>query len=149
MDQIEDPHNLGAIVRSAECAGADGIIIPEHKSAPVTPAALKASAGAFEWIPFAVVTNLSRSLEQVKEAGFWTYAAVADAKAGLYETEFAAKTALVIGSEGKGIRPLVQKNCDFEVSVPQSGRIESLNASVSAAVMIYEWVRQGGKTAKA
>ena len=142
LDQIEDPQNLGAIIRSAECSGADCVVIPEHRSAGVTPSVLKASAGALEWVPLVVATNLTRVLEQVKEAGFWSYAATASARESIWQTRFSEKSALVIGSEGKGIRPLVLKNCDFQVAIPLYGKIESLNASVSSAVLLYEFRRQ-------
>jgi len=142
LDQIEDPQNLGAIIRSAECAGADGVVIPEHRGAAITPAVVKASAGALEWIPLAIVTNLTRALEKVKEFEFWTYAAVMGAKENLWQTQFSKKAGIVVGSEGKGIRPLVARTCDFQVSIPLHGKIESLNASVSAAVLLYEYRRQ-------
>jgi 23S rRNA (guanosine2251-2'-O)-methyltransferase len=142
LDQIEDPQNLGAIIRSAECAKADAVVIPEHRSAGITPAMHKASAGAIEWVPLAIVTNLSRALEQAKGGGFWSYAAVASAPKSIWQEQFAKKSALVVGSEGKGIRPLVQKTCDFSVGIPLFGKVGSLNASVSAAVMLYEYRRQ-------
>jgi 23S rRNA (guanosine2251-2'-O)-methyltransferase len=146
LDQIEDPQNLGAIIRSAECAKADAVIIPEHRSAGITPAMHKASAGALEWVPLAIVTNLARSLEQVKQAGFWSYAAVASAEKNIWQTEFEKKSALVVGSEGKGIRPLVQKTCDFTVSIPLFGKVGSLNASVSAAIILFECRRQSSSS---
>jgi len=142
LDQIEDPQNLGAIIRSAECSGADGVIIPERRSAKITPAMIKAGAGALEWIPLAVVTNLARAVEKVKEAGYWVYAARAEAEKTLWQIEFSPKAGLIIGSEGKGIRPLVAKSADFEISIPLAGKIESLNASASAAIIIYEYRRQ-------
>jgi len=142
LDQVEDPQNLGAIIRSAECAGADGVVIPEHRSAAITAAVHKASAGAIEWMPVSIVTNLARSLEKLKEAGFWTYAAVASAAQNIWQTKFSPKAGIVIGSEGKGIRQLLQKTCDFQVSIPLFGQISSLNASVSAAVILYEFRRQ-------
>jgi len=144
LDQIEDPQNLGAIIRSAECAKADAVVIPEHRSAGITPAVHKASAGALEWAPLAIVTNLARALEQAKNAGFWSYAAATSAQKTIWQTEFEKKSALVIGSEGKGIRPLVQKTCDFAVSIPLFGKVSSLNASVSAAIILFEFRRQLG-----
>ena len=144
LDQIEDPQNLGAIIRSAECANADAVVIPEHRSAGITPAMHKASAGALEWMPLAIVTNLARSLEQVKQGGFWSYAAVTSGEKSIWQTQFEKKSALVIGSEGKGIRPLVQKTCDFPVSIPLFGKVMSLNASVSAALLLFEFRRQIG-----
>ena len=145
LDQIEDPQNLGAIIRSAECAKADAVVIPEHRSAGITPAMHKASAGALEWMPLAIVTNLSRALEQSKQAGFWSYAAAASGEKSFWNAEFSKKCALVIGSEGKGIRPLVQKTCDFQVSIPLYGKVSSLNASVSAALLLFEFRRQMGQ----
>jgi len=142
LDQIEDPQNLGAIIRSAECAGACGVVIPEHRSAGITPAVLKASAGALEWMPLSVVTNLAQSLGKAKDAGFWSYAASASGKESIWQTKFSEKSAMVVGSEGKGLRPLVQKSCDFEVSIPLCGKISSLNGSVAAAILIYEFRRQ-------
>jgi len=146
LDQVADPQNLGAVLRSAECAGACAVVVPERRSAGITPAVLKASAGALEWMPLSVVTNLVRGLEQAKEAGFWTYAATASAKAGIWQTKFSEKSVMVLGSEGKGIRPLVQKSCDFEVSIPMAGKISSLNISAAAAVMFYEFRRQFPET---
>lgn len=148
LDQIEDPQNLGAIIRSAECAKADAVIIPEHRSAGITPAVHKASAGALEWAPLAVVTNLARALEQAKQAGFWSYAAAASGEKNFWQAEFSKKCALVIGSEAKGIRPLVQKTCDFQVSIPLYGKISSLNASVSAAMILFEFRRQTANPGK-
>ncbi len=142
LDQLEDPQNLGAIIRSAECAGADGVVIPEHKSARISPAVMKASAGALEWIPVAVVTNLARALDLAKKAGYWIYAARMDAKSTIWKTEFSPQSALIIGSEGKGIRPLVEKSADFELGIPMFGNLSSLNASASAAIVIYEYRRQ-------
>jgi len=148
LDGIEDPQNLGAILRSSEGAGAEGVVIPEHKSARISPAVMKASAGALEWVPVAVVTNLVRAVDLARKAGFWIYAAVMEAKGSLWKTEFAPKTALLIGSEGKGLRPLVEKSADFEFCIPRFGKIGSLNASVAAALAIYEYRRQRAAAAK-
>jgi len=142
LDQITDPHNLGAIIRTAECASADAVIIPEHRNARITPAVMKASSGALEWLPLCIVTNLARALEKIKQEGYWIYAAEAEARTSLWDVEFSAKSALVIGSEGKGIRPLVLKSADFQIRIPLSGKIQSLNASASAAIIIYEYQRQ-------
>ncbi len=144
LDQIEDPQNLGAIFRSAEGAGALGVVMPKRHSAPITPAVHKASAGAIEWIDFAQVSNLSRALEQAKRAGYWIYGAFPQAKELLWEIEFSPKVGIVIGSEGKGIRPLVARQCDFQVRIPLFGKISSLNASVSCALLVYEFRRQKG-----
>lgn len=136
-DGIEDPHNLGAIIRTAECAGAHGIIIPKNNCTGVTSTVEKVAVGALEYMKVARVTNLSRTLEDLKKAGIWTYCADMDGKA-YYSTDFSGPVALVIGSEGKGVRPLIKKNCDFVVSLPLLGKISSLNASVAAGILMYE-----------
>jgi len=142
LDQIEDPQNLGAIIRNAECAGADALIIPEHKSAKITPTVHKASAGALEWIAFAVIPNLVRAIEIAKSNGFWVYGTSPNAQTTLWETKFSAKSAIIIGSEAKGIRPLVQKSSDFQISIPIYGNIQSLNASSSSAIILYHYRSQ-------
>jgi len=142
LDQIEDPQNLGAIIRNAECAGADALIIPEHKSAKITPAVHKASAGALEWLVFAIVPNLVRAIEQAKANGFWAYGASPNAQTTLWETKFSPKTAIIIGSEAKGIRPLVQKTCDFQIRIPLYGNIQSLNAGSASAIVLYHYRNQ-------
>lgn len=141
-DGIEDPRNLGAIIRCAECAGAHGVVIPRHHSAGITAAADKASAGAAEHMPIARVTNLSAALQELKDAGLWVYGAEADGNAPLWKTDMKGPVCLVIGSEGRGISRLVRERCDFIVSIPLFGRVNSLNASVAAAVLMYEIVRQ-------
>ena len=141
-DEIADPHNLGAILRTAECAGVHGVIIPKRRSAGITAVVDKASAGAAEHIRVARVPNISAAIRELKERGLWVYGAEADASAGLWDTSMTGSVCLVIGSEGFGLSRLVRENCDVMVRIPLRGRITSLNASASAAVMIYEVLRQ-------
>jgi len=141
-DEISDPHNLGAIIRSAECAGAHGVIIPKRRSAGVTAVVSKTSAGASAHIAIARVANIAQALRELKEAGVWTYAAEAEGGTTLWDTDLTGACAIVIGSEGEGLGRLVQDTCDFTVSIPMRGRIASLNASVSAALILYEALRQ-------
>ena len=136
LDGITDPHNLGAIIRSAECAGAHGVIIPERRAVGLTPAAVKASAGAVEHIPVAKETNLVRTLERLKKEGIWIFGAAMDGE-DYRKTDFSGPAALVIGSEGDGISRLVREHCDRIVSLPVKGKIESLNASVAAGILLY------------
>lgn len=138
LDGIEDPGNLGAIIRSAECFGVDGIVIPKNNACPVNMTVLKTSAGAATHIPIARVTNVSDCLEKLKNAGYWVYGTDAKARQSLDKTNFVKKTAIVIGSEGKGMRQLVTKHCDVLVSIPMFGHINSLNASVSTGIVLYE-----------
>jgi 23S rRNA (guanosine2251-2'-O)-methyltransferase len=138
LDQITDPQNLGAICRSAECAGATGVVIPERRSAEVTPAACKASAGAVEHLPIARVRNLADFLEQAKQAQAWVYGAAAEAATPYTQPDYAGRTVLVLGSEGSGLRPRVAGACDQLISLPLRGRIDSLNVSAAAAVLLYE-----------
>ncbi len=144
LDGINDPHNLGAIARSAECAGAGGIILPDRNSAPLTPTAMKASAGALEHIPVAMAGNLSQALELCKDNGFWVIGTDSDGDKFYNEESYDRPIVLVIGSEGKGLRPGIKKNCDAIVKIPLKGRISSLNASVAAGVMLFEILRQKG-----
>jgi len=142
LDGIEDPHNLGSIIRSAECAGAHGIVIPKRRSATVTAAACKASAGAVEYVKVARVANLVSAMEKLKEAGLWI--AGADMQgAPMHSADLKGPLGLVIGSEGEGLGRLVKEKCDFTVSIPMHGQIGSLNAGVAAAVLMYEKKRQG------
>ena len=144
LDEITDPHNLGSIIRTAECCGAHGVIIPKRRAAGLTPVAIKASAGAVEFMPIAKVTNISDTLETLKKHGLWV--AGADMDGELYNSkDLTGPMALVIGSEGKGLGRLVKEKCDFLVSIPQKGSISSLNASVAAGVLMYEMVRQRDK----
>jgi 23S rRNA (guanosine2251-2'-O)-methyltransferase len=142
LDEITDPHNLGAIARSAECAGADGLIVPRHRSATVTGAVCKASAGAVEHLPIAVVPNLADWLERAKRPGLWSYATAADAPLTYTAADLVDGAIIVIGSEGKGVRPRVRACCDASISIPIGGTIGSLNASVAAAVVLFEARRQ-------
>jgi 23S rRNA (guanosine2251-2'-O)-methyltransferase len=142
LDQVTDPRNLGAVIRAAAGAGATGVVVPAHGSATVTPAVCRSSAGAVEHLPIAVVPNLARWLGEAKSPSLWTYAAVADGEATLWQTDFTGGVALVFGAEGKGVRPLVRKTCDATVSIPLHNGLESLNVSVAAAVMMYEAARQ-------
>ncbi|MBW4619081.1 MAG: 23S rRNA (guanosine(2251)-2'-O)-methyltransferase RlmB [Cyanosarcina radialis HA8281-LM2] len=139
---ITDPHNLGAIIRSAEALGAQGLVIPQRRSAGITSTAMKVAAGALETFPVARVVNLSRALEQLKAAGFWIYGTISDSGKALHSIEFAGSTVLVVGAEGEGLSLLTQKSCDVLVSIPLSGKTPSLNASVAAAVCLYEIYRQ-------
>jgi 23S rRNA (guanosine2251-2'-O)-methyltransferase len=145
LDQVSDPHNLGAVCRSAEGAGATGVVLPSHGSARVTPAVCRASAGAVEHLPVAVVTNLARYLGEVKGPTLWAYGAAADADATMWDTDLSAGVALVLGAEGRGLRPLVRRTCDAAVAIPLAGRVESLNVSVAAAVLLFEARRQRGR----
>ncbi len=142
-DEIEDPHNLGAIIRTAEAAGADGIIIPKRRSAMLTPTVHKTSAGAASWLPVARVPNLAAAIDKLKKAGVWVYGT--DMHGSMYtETSFDGAVALVIGSEGFGMSRLIKEKCDFLVKLPMLGKITSLNASVAAGIFMYEVVRQRG-----
>ncbi len=141
-DRISDPHNLGAIIRTANAAGADGVIISKHDSASVTPTSAKASAGAVEYTPVARVTNLSQTIEKLKENGIWVIGADMNGENTIYTQDFSGNIAIVIGSEGEGIAPLIKKKCDFLVKIPMLGEVTSLNASVAGALMIYEVVRK-------
>lgn len=142
LDRIVDPQNLGAIARTADCAGLHGIILPRHRSAPPSSAASKASAGALEHMHLAYVTNLANALKRLKSEGLWIAAADHQASNSLFSADLTGPLALVIGGEEKGIRSLVKKQCDFSISIPQTGRVGSLNASAAAAVILYEAFRQ-------
>lgn len=142
LDGIQDPHNLGALIRSAACAGAQGVIIPKDRACGVTAAAEKSSAGAVETIAVVQVTNVAQSLATLKESGYWIYGLAGEAKQSVYEINFSGNVVLVIGSEGEGIRPLVRKQCDVVMSIPQYGGIESLNASVAGGIALFEVARK-------
>ena len=142
LDSIQDPHNLGAIIRSAAAAGASGVIIPKDRSAPLEGAATKVAAGSMSLIRICQVTNLVEALMELKEAGYWIFGAEGASGNSIYTTDLTGKACLVIGSEGKGLRPLVRKQCDFLISIPMAGHVESLNASVAAGVMLFEIARQ-------
>jgi 23S rRNA (guanosine2251-2'-O)-methyltransferase len=137
LDQVQDPQNLGAICRSAECVGAAGVVLPERRSVEVTPAVCKASAGAVEYLPVAHVRNLTDFLGEAKAAGFWCYGAAADGAVDYRTVDFGGPVVLVLGSEGRGLRPRVAGACDALVSLPLRGRIESLSVSAAAAVLLY------------
>ena len=141
-DELEDPHNLGAIIRTAECAGAHGVIIPKRRSAGLTAVVGKTSAGAVAHVPVARVPNLPALLKELKEEGVWVFGTAADGTTPLYQADLKGPAAIVIGSEGTGMGRLVAENCDFTVSIPMFGKINSLNASAAAAVLLYEAVRQ-------
>lgn len=141
-DEISDPHNLGAIIRSAECAGAHGVIIPKRRSAGLTAVVDKTSAGAVEHVAIARVPNLSAAIGELKKSGLWVYGAAAEGASPMWQTDLTGPVCLVIGSEGDGIGRLVRENCDFLVSIPLNGQISSLNASAAAAVLMYEVLRQ-------
>ena len=141
-DELSDPHNLGAIIRSAECAGAHGVVIPKRRSAGLTPVVAKASAGAIEYMPVARVSNISSALKELQARGVWVYGTAADGTQELFDANFQGPTAIVIGNEGDGMGRLVRQTCDVLVRIPMRGRISSLNASAAAAILLYEAVRQ-------
>lgn len=141
-DEITDGHNLGAIIRTAECVGAHGVIIPKRRSAGITAIVNKASAGAAEHLPVARVPNLRAALKELKDAGLWIYGTAADGESPLWETKLTGPIALVIGSEGDGMGRLIRESCDFILSLPMKGRMSSLNASVAGAIVMYEVLRQ-------
>jgi len=142
LDSVQDPHNLGALIRSAACAGAHAVVIPKDRAAGVTAAAEKAAAGATETIAVAQVTNISQALQDLKAAGFWIFGADGSARRTLYQQDLTGPVALVIGGEGEGVRPLVRKGCDQLVSIPLQGGVNSLNASVAGGILLFEVVRQ-------
>ena len=141
-DELSDPHNLGAVIRTAECAGAHGVIIPKRRSAGLTAVVAKTSAGAVSHVPVARVPNLPALLDELKEAGVWVFGTAADGDRLLYDADLKGPAAIVIGSEGTGMSRLVAEKCDFKVRIPMKGRLNSLNASAAAAIMLYEAVRQ-------
>jgi len=143
LDGITDPHNLGAILRSAEVAGCHGVILTKDRACQVTPVVEKTAAGALAYLPLCQVTNLSRTLEELKKAGIWCYGLAGDEGAqDLYQSDLSGNLALVVGSEGKGLRPNIRNHCDGLLAIPMRGRVNSLNASVAAAVALFEVVRQ-------
>lgn len=142
LDEIQDPHNLGAIIRSAEALGIQGIIVPKHRSAPLNETVAKCSAGAMEMMPVAWVTNLAQAIEELKQAKFWVVGVDMEGEKSCYHFDFNMPVALVIGGEEKGVRPVLKKACDFTVSIPMRGAIGSLNASAASAVVFYEILRQ-------
>ncbi|WP_298273309.1 23S rRNA (guanosine(2251)-2'-O)-methyltransferase RlmB [Geobacter sp.] len=142
LDGVQDPHNLGALIRSAACAGAHGVIITRDRAARVNSTVEKSAAGAAETIPVAQVTNLAQTLDELKDAGFWIYGTSDRAASSLYDQDLCGNVAIVIGGEGEGIRHLTAKKCDFLISIPLRGGVSSLNASVAGGVVLFEAVRQ-------
>jgi len=142
LDNILDPQNLGAVIRTALCAGVDGVVLPKDHSAPPSPAVSKASAGALEHIRLSIVTNLVHTIKQCKKSGMWIIGLQKDAPQSIYAGDLTGSIAILLGGEQKGLRPLVKKNCDFLLSIPQQGPVDSLNASAAAAIAMYEAVRQ-------
>jgi 23S rRNA (guanosine2251-2'-O)-methyltransferase len=145
LDGVEDPHNLGAVIRTADASGADGVIIPERRAASVTALVAKASAGASEHLPVAKVTNIARTLEELKAKNIWTVGLDERGPQSYDSLDYNMDCAIVLGAEGKGIHQLVARKCDFLVSIPMLGKVPSLNVSVAAGVMLYEIVRQRRK----
>lgn len=142
LDGVTDPHNLGAVIRSAEGAGASGVVLPEHNAARVTPAVCRASAGAVEHVGVAVVVNLARYLAEVKRDDLWVWAAVENAETDVWSASLDGGTVLVFGAEGKGIRPGVRRACDAALTIPLAGQVGSLNVSVAAGIVLFEAARQ-------
>lgn len=141
-DELTDPHNLGAIIRTAECAGAHGVIIPKRRSVSLNATVAKASAGALEYLPVVRVANLAAALQELKQRGVWIFGTAADGAVPLYEADLARASAVVIGNEGTGMSRIVSEACDYKVSIPMKGEISSLNASAAAAILLYEAVRK-------
>lgn len=142
LDNVEDPHNLGAVIRTAECAGANAVIIPEHHAVGITDAVVKASAGAVEYMPIVRVTNLVQAIDRLKSENIWVIGVEAEGRAKYTEWDFRGSSAIVLGSEGKGLRRLTKEHCDALVSIPLLGHVTSLNVSVAAGIVLYETVRQ-------
>ena len=142
LDEVQDPHNLGAILRTACASGVEGVLLPKHRTCPLTPAAVKASAGAAEWVPLVRVGNAAEALRRIREEGIFVLGADGSARDEIYDQDFRQDVCVVIGGEGKGLRPVLKKLCDGLVSIPMVGPIDSLNASVAAGVLFYEVVRQ-------
>ena len=141
-DELTDPHNLGAILRSSECAGAHGVVIPKHRSVGLTAVVAKASAGAVEYMKVARVTNINAAIEELKQKGVWVFGTAAEGSIPMYRADLTGPAAIVIGSEGDGMSRLVRQNCDVIVHIPMKGNITSLNASCAATILLYEAVRQ-------
>jgi 23S rRNA (guanosine2251-2'-O)-methyltransferase len=148
LDGIQDPQNLGALARTADAVGADGLVIPRHRAAAVTPAAAKASAGATEHVPVVSVTNLAQALERIGDSGIWRVGLAADGSMRYDQFDYTSPVAIVVGAEGEGLRPLTRRHCDAVVSLPMVGRVASLNAAVAGAVLMYEAARQRGFAAR-
>jgi 23S rRNA (guanosine2251-2'-O)-methyltransferase len=144
LDEIEDPHNLGSILRTADCTGVHGVVIPKRRSVGLTATVSKTSAGAVEYVPVARVTNMAQTIESLKKEGIWVAGADVEASRLVYDFDFKIPLAIVIGNENQGIGRLIKEKCDFLVKLPMAGQINSLNASVAASVLMYEVVRQRG-----
>ena|SRR6185312_4024038 len=147
LDGIEDPHNLGAIVRTANAAGASAVVVPERRSAPLTETVARSAAGALEYVPVARVTNISRALETMKTSGFWIYGLDERGSDAYDSVTFSTPTAIVLGAEGRGLHEHVKKHCDFILRIPMSGAVSSLNVSVAAGIVLFEWRRRANGTA--
>jgi 23S rRNA (guanosine2251-2'-O)-methyltransferase len=145
LDGVEDPHNLGAIIRTAHAAGANAVVIPERRSASLTETVSRAAAGALEYLPVARITNVSQTLERLKEQGFWIYGLDEGGSALYSDLDYARPTAIVLGGEGKGLHQGVQKHCDELVRIPMAGAVSSLNVSVAAGIVLFEWQRRQAK----
>ncbi|GIU79331.1 MAG: 23S rRNA (guanosine(2251)-2'-O)-methyltransferase RlmB [Bryobacteraceae bacterium] len=142
LDGVEDPHNFGAIIRTAYAAGATAVVAPERRAAPLSEAAAKAAAGALSLLPVVRVTNINRALEEMKQAGFWIYGVDERGSTAYYEAEYSDPAALVFGGEGRGLHELTRKRCDFLLRIPMSGQIASLNVSVAAGIVLFDWRRR-------
>ncbi len=142
LDSVQDPQNLGSLVRAATAAGAHGVIIPKHRASQVTPAVTKASAGATLHMPIAQVTNIAKAIETLKEEGVWVYGLAADAESGIYGADLTVDAALVVGGEADGVRRLVREKCDLMVSIPMAGKLDSLNAAQAGTVAMFELKRR-------
>lgn len=149
LDGVEDPHNLGAIVRTAYAAGATAVVAPERRAAPLSEAAAKAAAGALSLLPVVRVTNINRALEEMKQAGFWIFGVDERGPLPYYEAGYTDPAALVFGGEGRGLHELTRKRCDFLVRIPMAGQIASLNVSVAAGIVMFDWRRRTGRDAPA
>ncbi len=145
LDGLEDPHNLGAVIRTAHAVGATAIVVPERRSAPLTETVERAAAGALEYLPVARTTNITQCLEHLKERGFWIYGLDERGSALYDEVEYAEPTAIVLGGEGKGLHQAVKKHCDILVRIPMAGAVSSLNVSVAAGIVLFEWRRRQAK----
>ncbi len=142
LDQVQDPHNLGACLRTCDAVGAHGVIVPKDRSVGLTPTVCKVASGAAETVPLYRVTNLARTLDWLKEAGLWLYGAAGEAQRTAFEVDLSGPLALVVGAEGRGLRRLTRERCDLLIGLPMKGRVESLNLSVAAGVLLYECLRQ-------
>ena len=145
LDEVEDPHNLGAILRTADAVGVDGVLIPRRRSCPLSATVAKTSAGAVEYVPVARIGNVAQTIRDLKEEGFWIVGADMDGTADYFDADLTGATVLVVGSEGRGISRLVRESCDVLVKIPMLGKINSLNVSVAGAVLMYESLRQRQK----